>query len=97
MSHIIAGYDIRGRDYSRIINPQLSVFCVKVTKYCTSTTLAKSDCKNSVFLKHVYNVKKLKAREGGDIKVHGSGNLAQTLFKHDLVDELCLTRSTTFN
>jgi hypothetical protein len=30
------------------------------------------------------------SRDGGDIKVHGSGNLAQTLFKNDLVDELHL-------
>jgi dihydrofolate reductase len=61
-----------------------------VTKYCVSTTLAKSDWNNSVFLKNVDDIKKLKAGEGGPIKVHGSGNLAQTLFQHDLVDELCL-------
>lgn len=50
----------------------------------------KSSWKNVVFLKSVDDIKKLKDSEGGDIKVHGSGNLAQTLFKHDLVDELCL-------
>lgn len=61
-----------------------------VTKYCVSTTLQKSDWSKSVFLKNVDDIKKLKKGEGGDIKVHGSGNLAQTLFKHDLVDELCL-------
>jgi dihydrofolate reductase len=61
-----------------------------VTKYCVSTTLEKSDWKNSQFLKSVDDIKKLKASGGSDIKVHGSGNLAQTLFKHDLVDELCL-------
>jgi dihydrofolate reductase len=61
-----------------------------VTKYCVSSTLEKSDWNNSVFLKNVDDIKKLKASEGGDIKVHGSGNMAQTLFKHDLVDELCL-------
>ena len=61
-----------------------------VTKYCVSSTLVKSDWKNSVFLKSVDDIKKLKASEGGNIKVHGSGDLAQTLFKHDLVDELCL-------
>jgi dihydrofolate reductase len=61
-----------------------------VTKYVMSTTLDKSDWQNSVFLKNVDDIKKLKASEGSDIKVHGSGNLAQTLFKHDLVDELCL-------
>ena len=61
-----------------------------VTKYCVSSTLEKSDWKNSVFLKNVDDINKLKASEGGNIKVHGSGDLAQTLFKHDLVDELCL-------
>ena len=35
-------------------------------------------------------MKRLKASEGGDIKVHSSANMAQTLFKLDLVDELCL-------
>ena len=61
-----------------------------VTKYCVSETLEKSDWENSVFLQSVDDIKKLKALEGGDIKVHGSGNLVQTLLKHDLVDELCL-------
>lgn len=61
-----------------------------VTKYVMSNSLDHSDWKNSVFLKNVDAVKKLKALEGGDIKVHGSANMAQTLFKHDLVDELCL-------
>jgi dihydrofolate reductase len=61
-----------------------------VTKYCVSTTLDTSGWRNSIFLKNVDDIKKLKASEGGDIKVHGSGKLAQTLFKHDLVDELCL-------
>lgn len=61
-----------------------------VTKYCVSETLGKSDWNNTVFLKNVDDIKKLKNSEGGVIKVHGSGNLAQTLFKHDLVDELCL-------
>lgn len=61
-----------------------------VTKFCVSTRLEKSDWNNSIFLKDVDDIKKLKEGEGGDIKVHGSGNLAQTLFRHDLVDELCL-------
>ncbi len=55
-----------------------------------SSTLNYSGWTNSVFLKNVDEVKKLKASEGGDIKVHGSANLAQILFQHDLVDELCL-------
>ena len=61
-----------------------------VTKYCASTTLDKSDWQNSVFLKNVDDIKKLKDSEGGDIQVIGSGDLVQTLLKHDLVDELRL-------
>ena len=61
-----------------------------VTKYVMSNTMDKSDWKNSVFLKSVDDIKKLKNSEGSDIQVHGSGNLTQTLLKHDLVDELWL-------
>jgi dihydrofolate reductase len=61
-----------------------------VTKYCASTTLDKSDWQNSVFLKSVDDIEKLKDSEGDDIQVIGSGNLVQTLLKHDLVDELRL-------
>ena len=63
-----------------------------VTKYVMSKTMNKnkSDWKNIVFLKGVEDIKKLKNSEGTDIQVHGSGNLIQTLLKHDLVDELWL-------
>jgi dihydrofolate reductase len=62
----------------------------EVTKYAMSSTMEKSDWQNSVFLKSVDDIKKLKNSEGSDIQVHGSGNLTQTLLKHDLVDELWL-------
>jgi dihydrofolate reductase len=68
----------------------------EVTKYVVSSTDIKLDgWKNSVRLKSLADIKKLKSRklsgsEGGDIQVHGSGNLVQALFKHDLVDELWL-------
>ena len=66
-----------------------------VTKYVVSDSMTQEDVdnagwKNSVLLKNVDDIKKLKDSEGGTIKVHGSGNLAQSLFKHNLVDELCL-------
>jgi len=62
----------------------------EVAKYVMSNTMDKSDWQNSVFLKNVDEIKKLKNSEGSDIQVHGSGNLIQTLLKHDLVDELWL-------
>ena len=61
-----------------------------VTKYVMSGTMEKADWQNSVFLKSVEDIKKLKDSEGSDIQVHGSGNLIQSLLKHDLVDELWL-------
>lgn len=62
-----------------------------VTKYCVSSTLEKSDkWPNSVFIKSIDDIKKLKEGDGSDIKVHGSGKLAQALFENDLVDELYL-------
>jgi dihydrofolate reductase len=61
-----------------------------VTKYVMSSTLEKSDWKNTVFLRNVEDIKNLKKTEGSEIQVHGSGNLVQTLLKHDLVDELWL-------
>lgn len=62
----------------------------EVTKYCVSTTKTESDWQNSVFLSNVDDIKKLKNSGDTDLQVIGSGNLAQTLFKHDLVDELRL-------
>jgi dihydrofolate reductase len=63
---------------------------MEVTKYCVSADLEKSDWDNSVFLKNLDDIKKLKDSEGGELKVIGSGKLAQTLFKHGLVDEMLL-------
>ena len=60
------------------------------TKYVMSNTTDKSDWKNSIFLKSVDDIKKLKDSEGLDIHVSGSGQLIQLLLKHDLVDELWL-------
>lgn len=60
------------------------------TKYVMSSTMKKSDWKNSVFLSSLLDIKKLKQSKGGDIQVWGSGNLVQTLLENDLVDELWL-------
>ena len=79
---IFAGYWPEHADFWPGIND--------VTKYVMSNTLTRSDWKNSVFLRNVEDIKKLKTSEGSDIQVHGSGNLVQTLLRHDLVDELWL-------
>ena len=46
--------------------------------------------KNSVVIKTVADIKKLKNSKGPDIHVWGSGELIQLLLKNDLVDELRL-------
>jgi dihydrofolate reductase len=61
-----------------------------VKKYVMSKTMKKSDWKNSVFLKSLADIEKLKNSKGSDIKVWGSGKLVQLLLKNDLVDELWL-------
>jgi dihydrofolate reductase len=63
-----------------------------VTKYVVSNSITKHEWNNSVFLKgDVANeIKKLKEQDGPDLQVYGSGNLIQTLLKHDFVGELWL-------
>ena len=61
-------------------------------KYVVSKTLSKVDWNNSMLVKGdvVQEIRKLKERDGPELQVHGSGNLIQTLLKHDLVDEFWL-------
>ena len=61
-------------------------------KYVVSNTLKKSNWKNSNIIKDnvVKEIKKIKKENGPDLQVYGSGNLIQTLLKHDLVDEFWL-------
>lgn len=62
------------------------------TKYVASNTRTASDWKSSVFLGGdvAGEVEKLKQQDGLDLHVWGSGNLLQTLIKHDLVDTFWL-------
>ena len=65
------------------------------TKYVFSKKMKKSDpmvigWKNSVVLKTVADLKKLKKSKDADIQVWGSSKLVQLLFKNDLADELRL-------
>ena len=61
-------------------------------KFVASRTLTKVEWNNCFLLKGdvAEEVAKLKTQEGGEIQVHGSGTLLQTLLKHDLVDTLRL-------
>jgi dihydrofolate reductase len=62
----------------------------EVTKYALSKTLKKTDWNNSVILRSVVDIKKLKKSKGSDLKVWGSSQLVNLLLKHDLVDEMWL-------
>lgn len=61
-----------------------------VTKYVLSTTRNGSDWKNSVFIKDLSDIQKLRHSGDADLKVWGSSQLIQLLLKNDLVDELWL-------
>ena len=65
------------------------------TKYVFSKSMKKSDpivtgWKNSVVIKNLADIKKLKNSKGSDIQLWGSGELVQLLLKNDFVDELRL-------
>jgi dihydrofolate reductase len=57
-------------------------------KFVASRTLDKVDWNNSHLLKGdvAEEIAKLKVQEGGEIQIHGSGNLLQTLLSHNLID-----------
>ena len=59
-------------------------------KYVASRTLERVEWSGSSLLEGdvAAAVSRLKAQSGGEIQVHGSGNLLQTLLKHGLVDTL---------
>ena len=62
----------------------------KITKYVVSKTLKKPTWENTVVIKDVNEIKKLKNSDGPDLQIYGSANLVQSLMHHDLVDEFWL-------
>lgn len=60
------------------------------TKYVMSNTKNESDWKNTVFIKNVKDIKRIKGTNGSDIQIWGSGQLIKLLLRNDLLDELRL-------
>ena len=62
------------------------------TKYVASNTITSHEWQPSVFLNGdiAEQITRIKQQQGPDLHVWGSGNLLQTLMKHDLVDTFWL-------
>ncbi|MFZ0006075.1 MAG: dihydrofolate reductase family protein [Methanoregula sp.] len=87
-------YEIFAAYWPNATNPSdpIAVGFNHATKYVVSKTLTAPGWNKSVVISGdvVEEIKRLKERDGPQLQVHGSGNLIQTLMKHDLVDELWL-------
>jgi dihydrofolate reductase len=64
----------------------------RATKYVVSHRPVSLDWKKTVLINGdvAEKITKLKAEDGLELQVHGSGNMIQTLLRNDLVDELWL-------
>jgi dihydrofolate reductase len=63
-----------------------------VRKHVVSRTLDRVEWNNSTLIKSdvVEEIERLKGEPGSELQVHGSGELIQTLLKHNLVDDFRL-------
>ena len=87
-------YEIFAAHWPRVTDPNDPVAAKlnSVRKYVVSRTLSRAEWRNSSVISQdaAAHVGRLKEEHGGEIQVAGSGNLIQTLLKHDLVDEFRL-------
>lgn len=85
-------YEIFAGSWPNATDPEDTIANVLNTrpKYVASRTLDRVDWNNSRLIEGdvADAVARLKAEDGGEIQVHGSGGLIQTLLRHDLVDTL---------
>ena len=81
---IFAGHWPRVTDENDPIASRLN----RLPKHVASKSLDKVEWNNSHLLRDVVGeVAELKRRYRGELQVHGSADLAQTLIEHDLIDE----------
>ncbi|HJU86032.1 MAG TPA: dihydrofolate reductase family protein [Gemmatimonadota bacterium] len=87
-------YEIFAASWPKSADPEDEIAVALNTrpKFVASRTLDTVEWSNSFLLDGdvAEEVAKLKMEEGGEIQVHGSGDLLQTLFEHDLIDTLRL-------
>jgi dihydrofolate reductase len=83
-------YEIFAGHWPRVTDPKdpIASRLNQLPKHVASKTLDKVSWNNSSLVRDVVGeVAGLKRRYGGELQVHGSAGLAQTLIEHDLVDE----------
>jgi dihydrofolate reductase len=84
-------YQIFAGFWPKVTDPQdpIASRLNALPKYVASRTLDSVGWANSVLLggDAVAEIAKLKEQPGGELQVHGSGELAHALIEHDLVDE----------
>jgi dihydrofolate reductase len=87
-------YEIFARYWPRVTDPDdpIAAPLNRLPKYVVTSSLSSLDWHNSTPVTGdlADEVGKLKARPGKELQVHGSGQLAQALIAHGLVDELRL-------
>ena len=85
-------YEIFAASWPRSTDPsdEIAVALNTRPKYVASRTLGEVTWNNAHLIKGdvVEEVARLKSQDGGEIQVHGSSGLLQTLLEHDLVDTL---------
>jgi len=62
----------------------------KITKYVVSKTIKNPSWVNTVVIRNLSELQKLKNSNGPDLQVYGSSKLVQSLMEQDLVDEFWL-------
>jgi len=89
-------YEIFAASWSRSTDPadEIAVALNTRPKFVASRTLDRVTWNNSHLIRGdvAEGVARLKTEEGGEIQVHGSSNLLQTLLKADLIDTLRIWR-----
>src|SRR6266511_2987013 len=85
-------YEIFAAYWPRVTDPDNRVAAMlnRMPKHVASRTLDTVEWNNSTLIKGdvAEGVARLKADPGRELQVHGSADLAQTLMRHDLVDEI---------